>query len=255
MGGDEIRAKLRYDAETVVTERRDNRAPPESISISDCHYHIHELEVHQVELELQNEELREVKSDLELSRDQYQELYDYAPISYLTLTYQGLIKSINLTGAALLRRERAILLNKPLASFIAKSCFPIFYQHVADALANDRRHTCEVGLVSKGVSDTFIRLDSIGAVMGGGEKVIKVAISDITERRKLDDELRKAKDAAEMAREAMANFIANMSHEILDLSKLQSGHFAIQKRCLIFMNYSLTQSSSLRTQQSQRILV
>ena len=222
---------------------------------------------------LQNEELLRVQTDLERSRDQYQELYDYAPVAYLTLTANGFIKSINLTGANLLGQVRSKLLGKPLSSFINKPDFPTLYQHYADVQKSECRHTCEVGLSKTYFSNPYVRLESIKEILDGGEIGLKMAISDITERRKIDIELQKAKESAEMARQAMANFIANMSHEIrtpmnaimgfaeivahddtasdrtrdhvgviltasksllvivneiLDLSKLQSGHFVIE---------------------------
>jgi len=73
---------------------------------------IHELRVHQIELEMQNEELRRVQSDLEISRSRYADLYDYAPVGYLTLNKQGQIVDLNLTAAGQLGIERGRLINR-----------------------------------------------------------------------------------------------------------------------------------------------
>ncbi|MBU4036929.1 MAG: PAS domain-containing sensor histidine kinase, partial [Proteobacteria bacterium] len=80
---------------------------------------LHKLEVHQIELEMQNTELRRVQEELELSRDKYSELYDFAPVGYFTFDTRGLILEANLTGCQLLGIERQLLVNKPFIGFIA----------------------------------------------------------------------------------------------------------------------------------------
>ena len=80
---------------------------------------VHELEVHQIELEMQNEELRRAQEELELSRKTYAELYDFAPVGYFIFDACGLIREVNLTGAQLLGIERLKLANKSFVSFIA----------------------------------------------------------------------------------------------------------------------------------------
>ena len=81
---------------------------------------IHELRVHQIELEMQNEELRRVQNDLEISRSRYADLYDFAPVGYLTLNKHGQIVDLNLTAARQLGIERGRLINKHFQYF----CFP-----------------------------------------------------------------------------------------------------------------------------------
>ena len=78
-----------------------------------------ELETQQVELEIQNEELIRAREELELSRNKYAELYDFAPVGYFTFDADGLIREVNLAGAQLLGTERRLLANKPFISFIA----------------------------------------------------------------------------------------------------------------------------------------
>jgi PAS domain S-box-containing protein len=80
---------------------------------------VHELEVHQIELEMQNAELRQAREELELSRNKYVELYDFAPIGYFTFDAQGRIKEVNLTGAKIMGVERQGLINKSFTGFIA----------------------------------------------------------------------------------------------------------------------------------------
>ncbi|MRR57230.1 MAG: PAS domain-containing protein [Deltaproteobacteria bacterium] len=80
---------------------------------------VHELQVHQVELEMQNEELRQAREALEVSRNKYAELYDFAPVGYFAFDAHGLIREVNLAGAQLLGIERQLLANKPFSQFIA----------------------------------------------------------------------------------------------------------------------------------------
>ena len=79
---------------------------------------LHELQVHQIELEMQNAELRLSQESLELSRNKYEALYDFAPVGYFTIDAHGLIEGVNLKGAHLLGIERGLLLKKPFISFI-----------------------------------------------------------------------------------------------------------------------------------------
>ena len=273
MVSDEKFGKLRATAESFLTERFDTNESFEVANISDYKSKIHELMVHKIELELQNEELLRVQSELELSKDRYEDLYDFAPLSYLTLASNGFIKAINLTGSSLLGYDRSSLVGKPLSAFVSKGDFSTLCRHYTEVQGSDGRHSCEVELNRSLIPNLFVRLESIKSILDDGTVGIKMAISDITERRKIDNELIRAKDIAEMSRQAMANFIANMSHEIrtpmnaimgfaeivahddtapektreqvgiilsasksllrivneiLDLSKLQSGHYVIE---------------------------
>ena len=214
MSDDECRARLRAMAEAALGDQALNCTPREAINLTEIRHYIHELQVYQVEIQLQNDELRRIQGELECSRNQYQELYDYAPVAYLTLTNKGLIKSVNITGAALLGQDRCKLLNKPLSPFIDKPDLPVFFQHLSDVLVSDIHHTCEIGLSRADGSKAFVRLEAIGIFADSSDKFIKMAMCDITERRRVDLQLLKEKETSEKSTQAMANFIANMSHEL-----------------------------------------
>ena len=79
---------------------------------------IHELQVHQIELEMQNEELRKAQAELEQSRSKYSDLYDFAPVGQFTFDKHGLILEANLTAATELGLERSRLINKPFRAYI-----------------------------------------------------------------------------------------------------------------------------------------
>ncbi|MEJ2718787.1 MAG: PAS domain-containing protein, partial [Deltaproteobacteria bacterium] len=90
---------------------------------------VHELRVHQIELDIQNEELRRARVEVEESRDRYTDLYDFAPVGYLTLSDKGLIKQINLTGSRLLGVERAFLIHRPLSRFVKQEDLSAYYEY------------------------------------------------------------------------------------------------------------------------------
>src|SRR4051812_32133131 len=96
----------------------------------DAEHLLHELQVHQIELEMQNRELREAQVALEQSRAEYAELYDQAPIAYCTLDAKGIIQSINSTGAAFLERRREYLRGRPLGSVVSFRPARVFLDHL-----------------------------------------------------------------------------------------------------------------------------
>ena len=108
-------AELRQQAEDIVASRQVVDPLP-----GDADRILHELRVHQVELEMQNENLRRVALELEEANARVQELYDMVPIGYFTVNFKGMISDVNLTGATLLGTPKASLLNTPMSLFITK---------------------------------------------------------------------------------------------------------------------------------------
>src|SRR3989442_3887442 len=107
------RSQLRVEAEAQLAG-----APPTGAPARSAEELLHELQVHQIELEMQNEELRRTQLALEESRDRYVDLYEFAPVGYLTLTGGAVISEGNLTRARLLRADPPKILPKPLAPFV-----------------------------------------------------------------------------------------------------------------------------------------
>ena len=123
-------AELRRQAEEVA---RGKAAPSpeeiEALSPEEKRGTIHELRVHQIELEIQNEELRRAQVELDAARARYFDLYDLAPVGYCTLIEQGLILEANLTAATLLGVARGALVKRPITRFIHKEDQDIYYRH------------------------------------------------------------------------------------------------------------------------------
>ncbi len=155
---------------------------------------VQELRIHQVELEMQNRELREAQEELEFSRHRYADLYDFAPVGYVTLDDAGVITDANITAAVLLGRERTRLIGKPFAIFI-EGDGPTFRRHLElckesgeiittrMTLKTDARGTAKVELISEYVKD-----------VPSGTGLCRTAVVDITERARIESELRETRD-------------------------------------------------------------
>ncbi len=157
-------------------------------------YHklLHELEVHQIELEMQNDELRIAHEKLLESQERYVDLYDFAPIGYLTIDKNGLILEANLTGSWLLGVERHNLLRTPFSRFIAKESQDMFYLHRQEIFDTMCKHTCELQMVKKDGTPFHAQMESIAFKDSDGEyKQFRTALLDITERKKVEEELEK----------------------------------------------------------------
>lgn len=179
---------LRYDAEEQLA-----RFPVRSPDITEQTPEelIHELQVHQIELETQAEELRRSRLALEESRDKYLDLYDFAPLGYLMLSNEAMIVEVNLTGATLLKVERSRLVDARFRKFIAPQDFDRWDRHFLNVLDQGEKKSCTI-MVKRGDDSTFpARLESIRTPGRENKKsTVRVAISDITYIRKAEEALR-----------------------------------------------------------------
>ena len=150
---------LRKRAEALAAERAGEMqenlpAPPLDVALRA----LHELQVHQIELEMQNEELRRAQEELEVSRARYFDLYDLAPVGYLTLSEKGLILEANLTAAKLLGLARAALVKQHLSRFILSEDQDIHYRHRNRLLATGGPQSWELRLLRKDAAPFWARV-------------------------------------------------------------------------------------------------
>ena len=162
---------------------------PDTPSPEETRQLLHELQVHQIELEIQNEELRRAQFELETAQARYFDLYDLAPVGYFTLSEKGLILEANLTAAALLDVARETLVKQPISRFIMKEDQDIYYQHRKQLLNNGEPQMCEVRMVKKNGSLFWASLASTVAQEADGMSVYRLAIIDITKRKQAEDDL------------------------------------------------------------------
>lgn len=124
---------------------------------------IHELQIHQVELEVRNEELQQIQLDLEEARDQYRELYDHAPVAYLNLSQQDVILKANLKAAELLASHSRNLVGNSLVDYIAAESQDDFYLHQQAVFCSGKKHSVEV--ILRREPRTVIRIESICGIV------------------------------------------------------------------------------------------
>ncbi len=173
---------------------------------------IHELEVHQVELEIQNEELMQAKKRIEEdATEKYTELYDFAPSGYFTLTKEGEIIELNLCGSQMLGKERSYLKNSSFGFFVSNDSKPIFNLFLTKVFNSKTKENCEVTLVT---NNNFTMYVYITGIFTKNKEQCHVTVIDITKRKEVENELIKAKEKAEESDKLKSAFLQNMSHEI-----------------------------------------
>jgi len=158
-----------------------------------------ELETQQIELEMQNEELRRVQHELEVSRNKYSELYDFAPVGYFTFDMRGVIREVNLTGAQLLGIKRRLLADIPFISFIADADGrEIFTRHLETVLQRQGMQRCEITLARRDGSMIHGQLQSVVVDdIESKEGHVLSSIVDGTVARQLGAEVQDAREYAE----------------------------------------------------------
>lgn len=172
--------ELRRLAEERLRETTTEAPVPRSED--DIHRLLHELQVHQLELEMQNNELLRTLEELELSRNKYAELYDFAPLGYFVLDAQGQIQDVNLAGAKLLDKERTTLVKKAFSGFIADSAGrKIFSHHLENVFQESGVKRCEIRLKGKDGILIHGQLQSVMmATIETGDNGVLTSIVDVT---------------------------------------------------------------------------
>jgi PAS domain S-box-containing protein len=202
------RAEERWK-ERAPREPRDNRRDAQRL--------LQELEVHQIELEMQNEELLAARQEVEAALGRYTEIFDFAPIAYFVLAPDGIIRELNLAGGRLLGRDRSHLVGRPVAAFVPNEQREAFAARLGRVFARsdgDQPERFDLTLVGTGPAR---EVHVTGANLDGGAPMALCAMEDITDRRRAEAALgaeTRNKDA----------FLAVLSHELRNpLSPIRHG--------------------------------
>jgi PAS domain S-box-containing protein/putative nucleotidyltransferase with HDIG domain len=146
----------------------------------------HELEVHQIELEMQNAELRHSREELESALEKYTDLYDFAPVGYFTLDLDGVISAVNLSGASLLGVERSKLIGRRLEQFVTNKDRPRFTAFLGAIFTSQSKMASEVALLKKDKVSLIVQVEAMAST---SNQECRLALIDITGRRQAEASL------------------------------------------------------------------
>jgi PAS domain S-box-containing protein len=186
------RTSLLKQAQDLISK---HPAAIENIPATDIKQLVEDLQVHQIELEIQNEELRRLQQDLEKARDKYSDLYDFSPVSYFAINEKGIILEANLTAAVVIGVEREFLKGRPFTDFIARDDQDVFYRHRRTLCETMTGQTCELRIRGGQGSEFYALLESI-VVQAGSKKgnLIRTVVTDIHARKRAEDALRESEE-------------------------------------------------------------
>lgn len=212
-------AKLRSEAEKLFNLLNPEVLMP--VKEENARALVHELQVHQIELEMQNEELRQVRSEVESLLVKYMDLYDLAPVGYITINRKGIILDVNLTGADFMGLDRSHLRGRQFGMFIGPGEGQIFTDYLGSLITSRCKETCEVRIMKQGVVHLIVEIEGIAAASG---EEIFIVLKDVTERNRAEEKIinlngelerlvRERTGELERMNSELEQFCYNISHE------------------------------------------
>jgi two-component system CheB/CheR fusion protein len=189
---------------------------------------VHELEVHQIELEIQNEELRAARLEMEASLERYSELFDFAPIGYVTLDAEGRILDINHAGARLLGREKSKLIGAHFVRLVAIRDGREFDALLQDVRNGETDDSCEIELMAKPGVQLHARVTA--TLLARSQPVVMLAFEDITEQKAREERLASTEQALRDLDRRKDDFLAVLSHELRNpLAPIRNGLYILER--------------------------
>ncbi len=236
-GADDLRKARELRARAEELAKRGGPAWPSDASGAtpeDVRRVVQELRVHQIELEIQNEELRRAQDDLTAARERYFDLYDLAPVGYLTLDDTGKVLEANLTGSKLLGEDRGALVGRPLTSFVAPGDQDSWYH--ARRLLRDTGapQSLELEMRRTSGTDFYAKLDVTRVHDEEGHEVLRIVLSDVSERRRNELERRRLERLVQQAErsESLSRMTSAIVHHFNNLLGAIAGNVELTLRGL-----------------------
>jgi len=216
---DRLMEELRHRAEVELIKNGRKVTSPETYA--QMHLLVYELEVHQIELEMQNSDLQQTRSHLESYLSQYTDLYDFAPVGYLTLDINGLILQINLTGVRMLGIDRARLLNQHFSQFVISAYRPEFDTLLAKVFKSHSQKTSVIRLQKEGGGKFIVHVE---AKASEDQRECLVAMIDITAQKHAEESLQESEIKYRTLYENMSQGVIHMGKD----GKIESANPAAQ---------------------------
>jgi len=202
-------AELRKRAGAWINRRGEEDESSPQLSLEEGRELLQELNTYQIELELQNEDLRQTQAELDNARRKYTDLYDFAPVSYLTLNEKGLISEANLAASELLGVPRGRLLNRPLSAFIVDDDQNIYFQCRKELLRSGEKQRGELRIRRNNSSILPVLMEgTVNAKLDGDSGQFRVIMMDISRRKELEAELLQSRKM-----EAIGSLAAGIAHD------------------------------------------
>ncbi|MFW6284222.1 MAG: PAS domain-containing protein, partial [Desulfosalsimonas sp.] len=216
-------AKLRREAEKRAREKAAHTGDDLAddlmeLSAEESRRMLHELRIHQIELEMQNEELRRTQAELHDSQARYFDLYDLAPVGYCTISEKGFILEANLTAATLLNVSRGALAGHPISRYIIKQDQDIYYLHHKKLIETGGQQSCELRMVPADHPPVWVRLDGTVARDEKGTPFCRMVMTDISRRKQAETELMQLNDTLEQRVEERTRMIRDQAGQLRSLA-------------------------------------
>lgn len=202
--------QIRCQAEARLRAKREAR--PSQVNLAEARRLLHELEVHQIELEMQNAELSQTRDELEKALANYTDLYDFAPVGYFTLDHKGVVNAVNLAGATILGVERSQLIGRRYGQFVEPPDRPVFTAFLDTVFTSQGKEACEVTLRAEKNSSIFVHIEATSCASG---KTCRIAVIDINNRKQAEEEIQRYIEELQNVNMELSRFnIASVNREL-----------------------------------------
>ncbi|SHI99558.1 His Kinase A (phospho-acceptor) domain-containing protein [Malonomonas rubra DSM 5091] len=213
------KSELRKRAEEVLKDR--GSCPTIAAEETEQLRLIHELQVHQIELEIQNDELSRSKEEIESLLCKYSDLYDFSPVGYLTLDPVGNILEANLTSARFLEMERSKLIGQRFISFMTVSDRHDFANFLNQVFLSRGKEACEVVIPQKNNAALFVQIEAIALK---GDNQCRIAMIDVNDRKMVEEASLRAEKL-----ESLGQLGGGIAHDFNNLLTVILGNIAITR--------------------------
>lgn len=187
---------------------------------------VHELRVHQIELEMQNEELKQARAEIEAGLEKYSVLYDFAPVGYFTLTDDGIIKEANLTGTSLLGIERSLVINNHFSVYLSMDSHPVFTEFLRKVFADTTKKECEAKLLGDESNPRYIHIMGSAVKGEGNAWQCLIAVMDVTDSKHVEEEKKRIEIllAQKQKIETIGTFAGGIAHDFNNILAAMIGY-------------------------------
>jgi PAS domain S-box-containing protein len=190
-------SKLRQRAEEVLEASSGDNGYLGKLSPDEMKALIHDFQVHQIELEMQNEELKRSEEELDTARARYFDFFNMAPVGFFSVNEQKLILECNLTAATLLERPQNAFIKQSITQFILKEDQDIYYLHNKQVFETKMAQEYDLRMLKSDGSALWLHLSTTAVQHAEGDTVCRIVMSNITELKQVENQLQKAHNKLE----------------------------------------------------------